>query len=445
VFALTKRRHFSYYLSLPFAVAIVFSLTARLADLQRAEIVAVLADQVAHHDTPEATAALRNLAAMPRPPLDILVQAATSADPEIAHEAQHLIDGLLRRWQRQIETERRVAAVARQLTALAKLLEELQPSFSRGDHRWLSTTARRILRLANRISSPHSPLVAVHCDAVLAAVAVSDETVAKLVNRDLVVDRQPVVTKVIAPVEAQKPAASNQVEAQRAFPPYTAFPSETSAESVHERFSQPGAREDLYHATPADLARRNEPKRSTTPGPAWSNRPVNASPAMPINTAPVGRGKSVGDRPRDMPTTNRTSAKRTLRPLADTESRELLHCWLTATGGAVLPLEEELTHRGFGRLSARLVEQLFSDDAEDRLRLVDEVLIEPGIDARPWLMLLADDHDADVRLLTVTIMATSNDSTLIEKAWQVAIYDRDPRIAGLADRLRDRRNTAERR
>jgi hypothetical protein len=146
-----------------------------------------------------------------------------------------------------------------------------------------------------------------------------------------------------------------------------------------------------------------------------------------------------------MPTTNRTSAKRTLRPLADTDSRELLRCWLTATGSAVLPLEEELTHRGFGRLSARLVEQLFSDDAEDRLRLVDDVLVEAGIDARPWLMLLADDDDADVRLLTVTIMATSNDSTLIEKAWQVAIRDRDPRIAGLADRLRDRRDTAERR
>jgi hypothetical protein len=287
--------------------------------------------------------------------------------------------------------------------------------------------------------------VAVHCDAVLAAVAASDKTVAKLVNRDLVADRQPVDTKVIAPVEAQKPAASNQVEAQRAYPPYTAFPAPTSAKSVHERFSQPGAREDLLHATPGDFAQRNEPKRSATPGPAWSNVPVDVPRAMPINTVPVGRGQSVGDRASDMPTTNRTSAKRTLRPLADTDSRELLRCWLTATGSAVLPLEEELTHRGFGRLSARLVEQLFSDDAEDRLRLVDEVLIEPGIDARPWLLLLADDNHADVRLLTVTIMATSNDSTLIEKAWQVAIRDRDPRIAGLADRLRERRDTAERR
>ena len=79
------------------------------------------------------------------------------------------------------------------------------------------------------------------------------------------------------------------------------------------------------------------------------------------------------------------------------------------------------------------------------MRLVNDVLIEPGVDARPWLMLLADDADADVRLLAVTIMATSSDSTLVEKAWQVSIRDRDPRIAGLAGRLRERRADAQRR
>jgi hypothetical protein len=104
-----------------------------------------------------------------------------------------------------------------------------------------------------------------------------------------------------------------------------------------------------------------------------------------------------------------------------------------------------LTYRGFGRLSGRLVEQLFSDDVEDRLRLVDDVLTAPGIDARPWLVLLADDDEADVRLLALTIMATSDDPTLLDKAWQVALHDRDPRIAGLAERLRERRDTAQRR
>ena len=49
------------------------------------------------------------------------------------------------------------------------------------------------------------------------------------------------------------------------------------------------------------------------------------------------------------------------------------------------------------------------------------------------------DPDADVRLFAVTLMATSNNASLMEKAWQVAIRDHDPRIADLAGRLRERR------
>ena len=45
----------------------------------------------------------------------------------------------------------------------------------------------------------------------------------------------------------------------------------------------------------------------------------------------------------------------------------------------------------------------------------------------------------------VTVMATSDDKALVEKAWQVAIRDRDPRIADLASRLRERRAGALRR
>jgi hypothetical protein len=132
-------------------------------------------------------------------------------------------------------------------------------------------------------------------------------------------------------------------------------------------------------------------------------------------------------------------------PLADVGARELLRRWLDAEGSNIFPLEQELTRRGFGRLSERLVQQLFSPAAEDRFRLVDDVLTAPGVDARPWLVLLSEDADADVRLLAVTIMATSNDAALVDQAWEVSIRDGDPRIAGLAERLRARREVVRRR
>src|SRR5207244_10321456 len=95
--------------------------------------------------------------------------------------------------------------------------------------------------------------------------------------------------------------------------------------------------------------------------------------------------------------------------------------------------------RGFGKITARLVRQFFSDEAEERMRIVDEVVAQPGAGAGAWLLLLAEDPDAEVRLFAVTLMATSNDAALVEKAWQVSIRDHDPRIADLAGRLRERR------
>jgi hypothetical protein len=42
-------------------------------------------------------------------------------------------------------------------------------------------------------------------------------------------------------------------------------------------------------------------------------------------------------------------------------------------------------------------------------------------------------------------MATSHDAELLEAAWQAALHDRDPRVAGLADRLRQRRDSSRQR
>jgi hypothetical protein len=117
----------------------------------------------------------------------------------------------------------------------------------------------------------------------------------------------------------------------------------------------------------------------------------------------------------------------------------LLERWLTADAATARSIEQKLAERGFGTLSPELVRQLSTDVVDDRVQLVYDVMITPGLDAKPWLLLLADDASGDVRLAAVSVMATSNDPALIEAAWQVALHDRDPRVAGLAERLRSRR------
>lgn len=123
--------------------------------------------------------------------------------------------------------------------------------------------------------------------------------------------------------------------------------------------------------------------------------------------------------------------------------------WIVAIDGVNeadrLKLEQLLASRGFKPLPEKLVRCYLSADSEERAQIVDRVVAEPTIDSRPWLAMLAEDEDADVRLAAVTMMATSTDRDLVEKAWQVALRDRDPRIADLASRLRERRAAMQRR
>jgi hypothetical protein len=137
---------------------------------------------------------------------------------------------------------------------------------------------------------------------------------------------------------------------------------------------------------------------------------------------------------------------RSLQPFAKRDVRELLKRWLSLDGSDLIACEDELKkYHGFSHLTKSNVEQFFAEQAQDRVQLVDDVITTPGVNARPWLFLLADDPSAEVRLAAVSVMGTSSDPELVEKAWQTAIHDRDPRIAKLAGRLRERRTAVQRR
>ncbi len=419
----SKRRHYSYYLSLPVVVAIVFLLVARLLAMQRADIIAELTDRVAHRETEDASAAVRELGAMSRPPAAVLVAAATAADRKVADEAQQSISKWLGRSQRQIEAGRSAKSVARQLAELAEALATQRDAFSAAEQPWLVDTTQRILRLANQLPPKRTPLVAAHCDAILASLPATDavdsgggkddgdaihgtnEVKQAAVHRDDAESSAPSAASAVATGAAQagQPADGNG-------PPNTTTDDSFDA-SWRSEWSRPVYRmfPTITDETPSDS---------------------NPSPPVPSSLTPKAPPAEV---------------ERIDRPLVEVESRTLLRQWLAAKGADVFPLEQELSQRGFRRPSKRIVQKFFSSRSQDRLQLVEDVLTARGVDARPWLMLLAEDVDADVRLAAVTIMATSNDATLVEKAWQTAIRDRDPRIAGLAGRLRERRTATQRR
>jgi hypothetical protein len=400
-----KRRHVSRVVVLPVAIAAAFLLVAKLVAMHRADIVAELEVRIAHRDTTDAAAAVRQLAAMSRPPLAILVAAATSGDRQVADEAKQAINKLLRRCERQIANGERVKPASRQLAELADALQAQRNEFAAADHAWLGRTVETILGLANQVPSKYSPLVALHCDTILATIDAKSGS--------------PVTQASHGPSSGRLAHSSSDFGE-----------SQTRNDSAEQEHPPVEASEERLDASwRADWA---TPALRTLPP-----KPIDAlQPQPPVTTPPASSPPEMRDHHElDLIDT----------PLASVDSRKLLQRWLLADGDNSLRIEQELARRGFKRLSRRIVQRLFSSRPAERLQFVDDVLAEPGLDARPWLDLLAEDRDADLRLAAVTIMATSNDAVLMEKAFQAAIHDRDPRIAGLAQRIRERRAPSQQR
>ena len=156
--------------TLPLVVVIGFLLVAGLAAWQRSDVIADLADQVAHGEKAESTAAVRQLAAIPNPPLSILVEAAASDEHATAEAAQVEINRMLGKWQKQVDKKQRVSSVAAQVTELAAALAAQRQAFPASDYPWLAGATRKILRVANECPAKKTPLVAFHCDEIMSVI-----------------------------------------------------------------------------------------------------------------------------------------------------------------------------------------------------------------------------------------------------------------------------------
>jgi hypothetical protein len=440
-------------------VVVGFLLVAKLAAWQRSDLIADLADCISHGETRDAMEAVHKLAMIPNPPIPVLVTAAASDEHETAGAAQVAIDRLLRRWQRDVESKKRYGTIASQLSELAESLAKTQTDFSDSDHAWLESTVRKILRIADKFPAAKTPLVAVHCDAILTSIG-AGRFPAKP-DESPIDDFDNVVTatsdsKAVSQPDFVPPTDVGQKANQ------SANGKANSPESSPAPFNPPTTTESLLDSnddtvgTSSESASANELRSrsggsAAEPGtdrlssrPELSPRTTGAPPifrilpAMPINVLPNDGSASNRQTP-DSRTAAEGRVESSNDPLGRVDSRELLKKWIASEKDEAQPIERELGRRGFGKLSKPLVRQFFSDNSQDRMRLIDNVLAQPGGGSEAWLILLAGDADPDVRLFAVTFMATSNNSALVEKAWQMVIRDHDPRIADLASRLRERR------
>jgi hypothetical protein len=398
-------------------VLAIWGVVLTLAHVERGRLVDELATRIACGTEREAIAALQQMARMPNPPLETFAVAAASPTRVVARQAQDSIGELLRKWRGQLKSNRSASRVAARLERLAAALDAEREMISALDYPWLAKTTEKILRLANAAPQRDALDLAIHCESLLTTASArrSDTHRDVLPAASAAIDRAPDV--IFSPpsrfaLQAIVPEAEatdiHAVETPQS-PPDAA----SNLPDSQLRWSRPG----LDQSSQAPLPRRFDRRH---------NAALKAASPIPVADS-ANTDSIVPD------------------PWATIDSRALFERWLNVSGTPNQQIERELTRRGFGSLRSDVVRQALSDDTAGRVQLVQDLLAMPAVGAKAWLIFFADDADAEVRLAAVTVMVTSNDGQLLEKAWQVALHDHDPRIASLAERLRNRRTNTQRR
>jgi hypothetical protein len=327
---------------------------------------------------------------------------------------------------------------------LAAALDEYHGSFSAVDGPWITQTVGQLVRLANRVSPSNGIEFTAHCESLLATAGQGRSPSAALSARP--------DTIIVAPNRVPSKPRSD-----------SPLPAKHDADQIVDitplrEFAASPAAESALSAPPATVYQRLTAAGSAPAGPQVDHQTAGRPAPIDQSDAKAGwmlhssgnvKSRSTQES-LDAAASSAGAKKAASLPPADDElkaadSRSLLKHWLEANNGSRPPLERELARRGLGKLNAKLVQVLFSDRVEDRVRLVQEIVNSPGVNSKAWLSMLTDDPDADVRLAAVTFMATSTDPQLADQAYQAAIHDRDPRVANLAGRLRERRDSVQRR
>jgi hypothetical protein len=399
-------------------------------------LVEQLATIVEQGTSEEALVAVHQLAAMKQPPMGPLIAAALSADTNVASAAKQALRELLDDFGQQVTASRDIAQVADSLHDLVAALSMRQKKFAAADQVWVAETTQTVLRLANELPPHVAPTLAAQCDAILNATDVVALAQASFAPVPLTPSNTESEAREFVPFLRSSNATAQPLPTPTTTQSAASTPDETTKSAASEPLPQTVP---LQSATIPEFQNRLRP--NVPPDNLAGVQTIPPGPE-PLRTA-SGNGSLtiIPQQPPSAPSSEppyRRPAAFAIQQLTSLDSRSLLIALQSENGANALAIEDELARRGFGTVTKALVDQFLSTDVAARMRVIDVVLNNPSLGARPWLLLFAEDEHADVRLLAITILATSRDTTLIEKAWQLAIRDRDPRIAALAPRLRER-------
>lgn len=99
----------------------------------------------------------------------------------------------------------------------------------------------------------------------------------------------------------------------------------------------------------------------------------------------------------------------------------------------------ELVSRGYDGTAIAIATRIFTGDINQKLELVDALTSTSVVEPRPWLLLLLQDPNRDVRLRTVSSLGTMDDPAIVRRLQTLLGGERDPAVASRIRRVLDLR------
>jgi len=95
----------------------------------------------------------------------------------------------------------------------------------------------------------------------------------------------------------------------------------------------------------------------------------------------------------------------------------------------------ELVSRGFDGTAIAIATRIYTGDVDEKIELVDALAGTSVIDPRPWLLLLLQDSDRDVRSRTISSLGSMDDPAITASLQSHLAQERDPAVASRIRRV----------
>jgi len=394
----------------------------------RQQLAEKLATQIDDFDDTRVKIPLRQIARCGPPALGVLVRLAGAERAAVAVTARQIVAERLANWRMQAAENERFAIGGR-TTQLAELLADHIDRFGPQGKHWAEGIALDMIELSDDLPPPDAARLLDKCGEILAAIPPRGRRL-RTVGSGSVGLRDPTPPPRIPriPLDIFAVPSEQAIKADPSTPPETleglhgqrgAGATSAPATSVSTP-GAPAAPKSAWLPKWKSLPRDTPPHAARAPLPLPAEQPTTGTP--PVEPQVI-------DVPSPSEMENRIAKLQNVAP--DILLRRLPRVDFYEAGA----IRKVLRQQGYDDNELTLVRRLSSAETSERLRGLEDLSVLPAGRARRWLHVLLTDASAEVRFRALSAMATTDDPQLFELAQDVALGDRDSRVAELATRV----------